>query len=69
MVVEAIDVDVDVKGHEACNVSAKIWNMPESHAAQPLDYLSLCPNFLRSLLKLTPGTLAPETRSAMLPIP
>ena len=30
---------------------------------------TICPNFLRSLLKLTPGTLAPETRSAMLPIP
>ena len=26
-----------------CNVSAKIWNMPESHAAQPLDYLSQFP--------------------------
>ena len=26
-----------------CNVSAKIWNMPESHAAQPLDYLSQSP--------------------------
>jgi len=40
----SIKLLVDEKAVTAlCNVSQKIWNMPESHAAQPLDYLSQYP--------------------------
>ena len=33
------DIEIELQ----CNVSAKIWNTPELHSAQPLDYLSQYP--------------------------
>ena len=41
--IEQIDNNNDNGRLYACNLSAKTWNMPELHAAQPLDYLSQYP--------------------------
>ena len=49
-----------------CNVSAKIWNTPELHTAQSLDYLS---QFPWTVTEANTHYSVTQAKSAMLPIP
>ena len=57
---------IRVKTNALCNLSAKIWNTPELHTAQPLDYLS---QFPWTVTEANTRYSVTQAESAMLPIP